>query len=103
MSRRAVYNAVVWLRDMPGGAGADMLSTVFEYQLRRQTSDERVTRRHDLSGLARRLGELAARHGAERAGAARWLENFLAVAEFLAREVRQPEPVYGASAAREVA
>ena len=103
VSRRAVYNAVIWLRDIPGGAGADMLSTVFEYQLRRQTSDERVTRRHDLSGLARRLGELAARHGAERAGAARWLESFLAVAEFLAREVRQPEPVYGARAAREVA
>lgn len=103
VSRRAVYNVMVWLRDMPGDAGADMLSAVIEYHLRRQTSDERVARRRDLPGLARRLGELAARHGAEHAGAARWIESFLPVAEFLAREVRQPEPVNGASAAREVA
>ena len=103
VSRRVVYNVMVWLRDMPGDAGADMLSAVIEYHLRRQTSDERVARRHDLPGLARRLGELAARHGAEHAGAARWLESSLPVAEFLAREVRQPEPVNGASAVREVA
>ena len=103
VSRRAVYNVMVWLRDMPGDAGADMLSAVIEYQLRRQTSDERIARRHGLSGLARRLGELAARHGAERAGAVGWLESFLPVAEFLAREARQPESVGGASAAREVA
>ena len=103
VSRRAVYNVMIWLRDMPGDAGADMLSAVIEYQLRRQTSDERIARRHDLPGLARRLGELAARHGAERAGAVEWLESFLAAAEFLAREARQPEPVGAASAAREVA
>ena len=103
VSRRAVYNVMIWLRDMPGDAGADMLSAVIEYQLRRQTSDERIARRHDLPGLARRLGELAARHGAERAGAVEWLESFLAAAEFLAREARQPESVGRASAAREVA
>ena len=103
VSRRAVYNVMVWLRDMPGDAGADMLSAVIEYQLRRQTSDERIARRHDLSGLARRLGELTARHGAEPAGTVGWLKSFLPVAEFLAREARQPESVGGARAAREVA
>ena len=103
VSRRAVYNVMVWLRDMPEDSGADMLSAVIEYQLRRQTSDEWTAKRHDLSGLARRLGELAARHGTEQVGATKRLESFLSVAEFLAREVRQPEPVSGASAAREVA
>ncbi|MCY4470245.1 MAG: type III-B CRISPR-associated protein Cas10/Cmr2 [Thiotrichales bacterium] len=103
VSRRAVYNVMVWLRDMPEDAGADMLSAVLEYQLRRQTSDERIARRHHLSGLARRLGELAAQQGAERAGAVEWLESFLAAAEFLAREARQPEPVDAENAAREVA
>ena len=102
VSRRAVYNTMVWLRDLPGDACTDMLSTMIEHQLRRQTSSEPISNRHDLPGLARRLAERAARHGAGRDGT-KQLESFLAVAEFLAREARQPEAAAGASAAREIA
>ena len=102
VSRRALYNTMVWLRDMPGDAGTDMLSTVIEYQLRRQTSGEEIADRHDLPGLARRLAEIAVRYGTGRSGA-KWLESFLSVAEFLARETRQPEAAGGVSAAAEVA
>ena len=82
VSRRAVYNSLVWLRDLPENADADMLGSLLGYQFIRQTrapADE-------ILALARRLARLAAARPAdERRG---WLERFLGVAEFLARETR---------------
>ena len=90
VSRRAVYNSLVWLKDLPEDANADMLGSLFGYQFVRQTrvqaNDEAGWKRDKIIGLARRLAGLAAARPAdERRG---WLERFLGVAEFLARETR---------------
>ena len=88
VSRRAAYNSVAWLRDLPepdgeGGMAAHLLA----YQLRRQAG-RKVNRDHyDLPGLARGIVQAALGQApfGERLG---WIENFLSVAEFLARETR---------------
>ena len=90
VSRRAVYNSLVWLKDLPENADADMLGSLLGYQFSRQTSvrakDEAGWKRDDVLALARRIAKLAAAHPAgERRD---WLERFLGVAEFLARETR---------------
>ena len=86
VSRRAVYNSLVWLKDLPESADADMLDGLLRFQLGRQTADPTVREKHGLRELARRIAELAAAQPAgERAG---WLRRFLGVAEFLARETR---------------
>jgi CRISPR-associated protein Cmr2 len=85
VSRRAVYNSLGWLHDLPCAAGAPdrlQLAAMLAYQMERQTD-------RPLKPEARRLaGELtdeALRHEKD---ALHRLSNFLTVAEFLAREQR---------------
>ena len=114
VSRRAVYHVLTWLQDLPDDADADMLQSMIAWQFDRQAGDAK--QRHDLPGLAERLVEFAQRQGvgapasvtprnlagARASNPLDRLENFLAVAEFLAREARflagdegetTPEPV----------
>lgn len=83
VSRRAVYNSVEWLTDLPEpqGDGA-MLESLLAYQLARQAEK---SARDRVPGLAQRLTELTVAQSKDRL---RWLSNFLNVAEFLARETR---------------
>ncbi len=94
VSRRAVYHTLEWLKDLPaseGGSGKDgpgrftdgeMLERLLAYQLARQA--EKSAKRQ-APELARRLAELTLRQPGDHA---KWLANFLSVAEFLARETR---------------
>ncbi len=93
VSRRAVYHSLVWLRDLPDKADAEMLGHLLCYQLARQTTgDKTVLVHHNVPDLARRLAELALQqtHCMKDTSARAWLGEFLSVAEFLAREVRWP-------------
>ena len=89
VSRRAVYNSLDWLKDLPepDGDGA-MLEKLLAYQLARQTQRKTSLDHHDVPGLARRLTDLALQQPGSRL---KWLANFLAVAEFLAREGRSSD------------
>lgn len=80
-SRRAVYHTLEWLADLPDPRGKpEMLESLLAYQLARQSgNDPRSTT------LARRLATLAV---AQARNGLNWLQNFLTVAEFLARETR---------------
>lgn len=81
-SRRAVYHSLAWLSDLPDPAQApDMVEALLAEQFRRQSNEH-----PDARPLARELVALAA----TQAKARDWLANLLGVAEFLAREVRQP-------------
>jgi CRISPR-associated protein Cmr2 len=89
-SRRAVYHSLEWLTDLPDPKGdSAMLESLLAYQLARQSGGETKAQ---APGLARRLATLAAQQ--EKDGL-KWLENFLTVAEFLARETRTGEPTNG--------
>lgn len=82
-SRRAVYHSLEWLKDLPDPKGRpEMLDSLLAYQLGRQSDG---SARDRAPGLAHRLAELTA---AQPKGGLKWLENFLTVAEFLARETR---------------
>ncbi len=84
VSRRAVYNSLVWLQDLPDPKGnCKMLERLLSYQFDRQ-ADKWARQRHDIPRLALRLTglALAQQHPLT------WLSNFLSVAEFLARETR---------------
>ncbi|PKM06548.1 MAG: type III-B CRISPR-associated protein Cas10/Cmr2, partial [Gammaproteobacteria bacterium HGW-Gammaproteobacteria-7] len=82
-SRRAVYNTLEWLTDLPDPKGApQMLESLLAYQLARQSKD---ACKAQAPGLAERLAALAA---AQPKDGRQWLANFLGVAEFLARETR---------------
>ena len=84
-SRRAVYNTVEWLTDLPDPKSQpQMLEALLAYQLKRQSGDEKRSR-----DLAARLAALASQQ--EKNGLD-WLRNFLSVAEFLARETRAGAP-----------
>ena len=89
-SRRAAYHTQVWLKDLPVPIAdnhdmlQDMLRHLLEYQMARQTSDDRQKAR--VPGLADRLVKRALKQPA--GGGLGWLDNFLSVAEFLARETR---------------
>lgn len=83
VSRRAVYNSLEWLRDLPDTASAAMLASLLEQQWTRQ-SDRDARDRHGVRALAGRLAALAVGERDRRA----WLDDFLGVAEFLARESR---------------
>ena len=92
VSRRAVYNSLDWLKDLPQDQPA-MLESMLAYQLARQ-ADRSASEFHDVSGLARRLAGLVfddALRPAVRDGERRldWLANFMSAAEFLARETRR--------------
>ena len=83
VSRRAVYNTLEWLHDLPEpeGDGA-MLACLLGYQLARQAPNEQEPQARMLAG---RLTGLAVKEARDRL---KWLANFLSVAEFLARETR---------------
>lgn len=82
-SRRAVYNSLEWLVDLPDPSGKpQMLASLLAYQLARQSGDPGKAQATD---LAERLAALTA---AQPKDGLKWLENFLTVAEFLARETR---------------
>lgn len=85
-SRRAVYNSLDWLTDLPDPKGRpDMLTALLAYQLARQAGEQG-------KGQAPRLAErLAALAATQPSDGLDWLQNFLTVAEFLAREGRDPE------------
>ncbi len=100
VSRRAVYNTLEWLAHLPQSGGQldqEMLETLLAYQFSRQSEGEAKKKAPD---LAERLAKLAAeQHDCSRLlknfdphvqspDGRRWLENFLSVAEFLARVER---------------
>lgn len=85
VSRRAVYNSLVWLKDLPDEADEEMLARLLAFQFHRQAQGD-ATRKID--DLARRLAALTNQKPlVERR---KWLEGLLSVAEFLARETRAP-------------
>jgi CRISPR-associated protein Cmr2 len=87
VSRRAVYNSLEWLKDLPTDAPQEMLGTLLAYQLKRQTASAVAWKEHDGERVATRLAEEAVKQK-DRLG---WLARFMGVAEFLAREARAPE------------
>ncbi len=101
-SRRAVYNVLHWLPDMPepeDPATQDMLAELLAYQFQRQCGKKTTRDHYDLSGLSKALVAQACAHagkastiGRDKALAKAWLADFLGVAEFLAREERTGPP-----------
>ncbi|GIU76986.1 MAG: hypothetical protein KatS3mg005_0224 [Bryobacteraceae bacterium] len=85
VSRRAVYNSLEWLHDLPVADGVPdrlQLGAMLAYQMARQTDGP-------MKDTARRLaGKLADEVMSHGRAALERLKNFLAVAEFLAREQR---------------
>ncbi len=89
VSRRAVYNTLEWLVDLPEpDSNGAMLASLLAYQMERQ-ADKAARQQHDITGLAARLTRLALQQPGKRLD---WLQNFLSVAEFLARETRSRAP-----------
>jgi CRISPR-associated protein Cmr2 len=91
VSRRAVYNSLDWIKDLPDHDPA-MLGALLAYQLARQVQGNEQAC-HDAPLLARRLAALAfddKLRPPPQAGEKRldWLTHFMGVAEFLARETR---------------
>ncbi|MEY4413668.1 MAG: type CRISPR-associated protein Cas10/Cmr2, partial [Pseudomonadota bacterium] len=92
VSRRAVYNSLDWLKDLPTD-NQDMLAALLRYQLARQARKDAEKQAPD---LARRLAELTfndALRPAPAPGESRltWLGHFMGVAEFLGRETRSAD------------
>ncbi len=87
VSRRAVYNSLVWLKDLPDEADQEMLASLLAFQFRRQVQPK-VLREHAVDDLAAQLAALALAGEKVPAGRRQWLERFLSVAEFMARETR---------------
>ncbi len=85
VSRRAVYNSLEWLHDLPLADGVPdrlQLGAMLAYQMARQTDGP-------MKDTARRLaGKLVDEVMSHGSAALERLRNFLAVAEFLAREQR---------------
>ncbi len=85
VSRRAVYNSLEWIKDLPiPQAGDTLLESMLAWQLERQAGAD-AGKRHQVAELARRLAALTVAQDKDRL---HWLSNFLSVAEFLARESR---------------
>lgn len=85
VSRRAVYNSLEWLHDLPLAEGVPdrlQLGAMLAYQMARQTDGPMKETARRLAG---RLVDEVMGHGQ---AALERLSNFLAVAEFLAREQR---------------
>lgn len=89
VSRRAVYNSLEWLHDLPDPrTNPDMLQSLVAYQLARQAKGL-AKQLHDVADLARRLTALCV---VQNEKPLEWLANYLSVAEFLARESRIETP-----------
>lgn len=84
VSRRAVYNSLVWLKDLPPDASAEMLGRLLGYQFKRQTASDQAWGKHNGDHLCQRIATLACTEK-DRLD---WLTRFIGVAEFLAREAR---------------
>jgi CRISPR-associated protein Cmr2 len=94
ISRRAVYNSLEWMRDLPEPATTDtqaMLASLLAYQFDRQ-SNGKAKAKEDAPELAQRLAKLCA---GQKSKPLNWLANFMGVAEFLAREIHthQSSPI----------
>ena len=91
VSRRAVYNSLDWIKDLPQD-DPGMLESLLAYQLARQVSGNEEAK-HAAPALARRLAALAFDAAKRPSPGPRekrldWLAHFMGVAEFLARETR---------------
>lgn len=89
VSRRAVYNSLEWLHELPQTGGRPdpaLLESLLAYQLERQTDRPSKKQARDLAG---KLAKEALRDPSD---ALKRLENFLSTAEFLAREQRATQP-----------
>lgn len=87
VSRRAAYNSVEWLEQLPTRPDAALLRTNLAYQFARQTKGDEL--KAHVKGLALELADYASHH---HAGApAKALGDMLMTAEFLARNTRHPE------------
>jgi len=99
-SRRAVYNSLEWMRDLPEPTDSDttaMLASLLAYQLDRQAKGDAQA---SAPALAQRLAALCAaqkgvptaeqnpNHAQKKKTRLNWLANFMGVVEFLARETR---------------
>lgn len=87
VSRRAVYNAMDWLKDLPDGvpgAQPDLLVALLTQQFLRQC-DAASARKHGLADLCKELAALAVQRPKPRT----WLATFMTAAEFIARDTRQ--------------
>ncbi|MDR3352269.1 MAG: type III-B CRISPR-associated protein Cas10/Cmr2, partial [Zoogloeaceae bacterium] len=85
VSRRAVYHTLEWLKDLPEAAdNPELLQGMLAYQLERQSGGQ--GKPLDAAGLAQQLTVLTLQQGKDKQR--KWLENFLTVGEFLAREIR---------------
>jgi len=91
VSRRAVYNSLEWIKDLPDN-DPEMLGTLLSFQLARQVSGNgEATAQAPI--LARRLAELSFNDSLRPRPAngehrLEWLAHFLSAAEFMARETR---------------
>lgn len=86
VSRRAVYNSLAWLENLPGDAPVEMLASLLAYQFKRQITDDAKWKEHKGPELCNRIAELAReKNEKERLD---WLSRFMGIAEFLAREAR---------------
>lgn len=87
VSRRAVYNTLEWIKDLPRDDAAP-IEALLSYQLQRQAAGEARKRAPE---LAQRLIKIAydANLRPKEAKPVEWLQDFLIGAEFLAREVRR--------------
>jgi CRISPR-associated protein Cmr2 len=88
VSRRAVYHTLEWLKDLPEPQDSrELLEKMLAFQLDRQSRGQGKVL--DADGLAKRLVALTLAQATS--DKRRWLENFLTVGEFLAREIRMGE------------
>lgn len=101
VSRRAVYNSLEWLHDLPlpgGRPDRDQLCLLLAYQLERQTDRSRKAEARRLAG---EIVEEALRYPDAHHRPLERLAQFLTVAEFLAREQRAAALPHEAVAAAE--
>ena len=87
VSRRAAYNSVEWLAQLPEAPDAALLQTNLAYQFARQAMGDEL--KTQMKGLALALAAYASLHHAE--NAAKTLSDLLMTAEFLARNSRHSE------------
>lgn len=90
VSRRAAFNCMLWLRDLPEtDEDQDMVRSMLTYQLRRQCRTKETFLRLGGDALAEGLADQAFSQ-VPVGGRREWLGTFLLVGEFLARETRLP-------------
>lgn len=83
VSRRAVYNTLQWLHDLPSQPPREMVRDLFHLQMGRQSSTS-AAQAHELPALCAALADYSLAHADWR----QHLAALLQVAEFIARETR---------------